>query len=334
VKFIDEATISVGAGNGGDGCVSFRREKFVPKGGPDGGDGGKGGDVVLVATHRKRTLHHFRFQRRFRASNGQAGGGAQRTGRGGEDLLIEVPAGTLVFDVDGDVLLADLTEPGQRFVAARGGRGGAGNTRFKSSTHRTPRFAKPGEEGEARTLRLELKLLADAGIVGLPNAGKSTLISRISASRPKIADYPFTTLTPNLGVVAFDSGETAVVADIPGLIEGAHRGVGLGTRFLRHVERTRILIHLVDASAIDPERPTEAYEAINRELALYGPELAAKPQVVVLNKMDLSEAVPLADAFCAAAPELHPLRVSAATGDGLKRLLRHLARLLEPSHDP
>lgn len=333
MKFIDEATITVRAGDGGNGCVSFRREKFVPKGGPDGGDGGKGGDIVLVATLRKRTLHHFRFKHQFKASGGGHGQGKQKTGKGGEDLQIEVPPGTLVIDPETGEILADLTQPGQQFTAARGGRGGAGNIRYKSSTNRAPRHAKPGEPGEDRALKLELKLLADVGIIGLPNAGKSTLISRISASRPKIADYPFTTITPNLGVVAAGGGEPFVVADIPGLIEGAHRGVGLGTRFLRHVERTRVLVHLIDASAIDPVHPTDAYDTVMRELTLYSPDLAGKPHLVVLNKMDLPDAEPLADALTAAIPAPRPLRISAAAGSGLDLLLSELTQLLEPSNE-
>ncbi|MFZ7127105.1 MAG: GTPase ObgE [Desulfobacterales bacterium] len=329
MKFIDEATITVQAGDGGNGCVSFRREKYVPKGGPDGGDGGKGGDILIVATPGRRTLHHFRFKRQFRAANGGAGQGRQKTGKNGDALVLEVPPGTLVIDSDTGERLADLTLPGQEFIAARGGRGGAGNIRFKSATHRTPRFAKPGEAGESRTLRLELKLLADVGIIGLPNAGKSTLISRISASRPKIADYPFTTLSPNLGVVTPPAGEPFVVADIPGLIEGAHLGVGLGTRFLRHVERTRALLHLIDASQIDPEHPTSAHETVNRELALYSPELAMKPQMVVLNKMDLPGTESRADAFANALPDVRPLFISAVSGNGLDLLVAKLVEILE-----
>lgn len=332
MKFIDEATITVQAGNGGNGCVSFRREKFVPKGGPDGGDGGKGGDIVLVATLRKRTLHQFRFKHRFKASDGGHGQGKQKTGKGGQSIVIEVPPGTLVRDAETRELIADLVRPGQELIAARGGRGGAGNIRFKSSTNRTPRHAKPGEEGETRSFRLELKLLADVGIIGLPNAGKSTLISCISASRPKIADYPFTTLTPNLGVVTPESMEPFVVADIPGLIEGAHEGVGLGTRFLRHAERTRVLVHLIDASQIDAADPTVAYETVNRELGLYGSDLAQKPQVVVLNKMDLPGTEAKAQAFSAAIPDATLLTVSAATRSRVDRLISKLAKLLEPTN--
>ncbi|MGD8251905.1 MAG: GTPase ObgE [Desulfobacterales bacterium] len=332
MKFIDEATIAVQAGDGGNGCVSFRREKFVPKGGPDGGDGGKGGDIQLFATLRKRTLHHFHFKHQFKAPNGGHGQGRQKTGRGGEPLQIDVPPGTLVSDADTGELLVDLAEAGQTYVAARGGRGGAGNIRFKSSINRTPRYAKPGEAGEIRTLRLELKLIADIGIIGLPNAGKSTLISRMSSSRPKIADYPFTTLVPNLGVVALEHSESFVVADIPGLIEGAHKGVGLGTRFLRHVERTRALVHLIDASQIDPADPLSAYETVNRELSLYSRDLANKPQVVVLNKTDL----PNTDEKCrllSTASATEPLKISAATGSGVDRLIGKLISLLESTDE-
>lgn len=332
MKFIDEATIAVRSGDGGSGCVSFRRERFIPKGGPDGGDGGRGGDVRMAASRRKRTLYDFRSRRQFRAPNGRGGEGSQRTGRSGDDLLIEVPPGTLVFDDDTGELLRDLTDPEDSVVVARGGRGGRGNLRFKSSTHRTPRLAQPGEPGEARNLRLELKLLADVGIVGFPNAGKSTLVSALSAARPRIADYPFTTLTPNLGVVS-GWGEPFVVADVPGLIEGAHRGAGLGIRFLRHLERTRVLVHLVDASAIDADDPLERYRAINRELTEYSADLARRPQVVVFSKMDLPEGEVAAELFEMAAREagerISPLRISAATRFGLDRLVGELRRRLD-----
>ncbi|MBU1160952.1 MAG: GTPase ObgE, partial [Proteobacteria bacterium] len=252
MKFIDEAMITVQSGDGGKGCVSFRREKFIPRGGPDGGDGGKGGDIILSTTSRKRTLYQFRYQRHFKAKNGAHGQGNQKTGKNGPNLTIELPPGTLVIDGDTGHLIKDLVDTGEIFVILKGGRGGRGNTRFKTSTHRTPRFAQPGEPGETRTLKLELKLLADVGIIGLPNAGKSTLIAAISSARPKIANYPFTTLTPSLGVVQTGWAEPFVVADIPGLIKGAHQGTGLGIKFLRHIERTRILVHLIDVSSIDP----------------------------------------------------------------------------------
>lgn len=331
MKFVDEATITVRSGNGGSGCVSFRRERFIPKGGPDGGDGGGGGDVRVAASPRKRTLYDFRSRRQFRASNGRGGEGSQRTGRSGDDLVIEVPPGTLVFDADTGELLRDLTEAGESVVVARGGRGGRGNLHFKSSTHRTPRLAQPGEPGETRNLRLELKLLADVGIVGFPNAGKSTLISAISAARPRIADYPFTTLTPNLGVVS-DGGEPFVVADVPGLIEGAHTGAGLGTRFLRHLERTRLLVHLVDATAIDPDAPLERYQAINQELRRYSDALGRRPQMVAFSKMDLPEAETGVELFELAARDagvsIDALRISAVTHAGLDRFVGEIRRRL------
>lgn len=330
MKFIDEATITVQSGNGGRGCVSFRRERFIPKGGPDGGDGGKGGDVIMAATSQKRTLHHFNFKRHFAAQNGVAGQGSQKTGRNGENLIIPVPVGTIVSDSETGQILKDFTQDGETFILARGGRGGQGNTRFKTATHRTPRFAQPGEPGISLAVKLELKLLADVGIMGFPNAGKSTLISVISSARPKVGDYPFTTLTPNLGVVQHPWGEPFVVADIPGLIEGAHTGAGLGTRFLRHIERTRLLIHLIDATAIDPDDPLSRYEAINRELARYSPELAAKPQIVVLNKMDLPGADVAAELFRMAAGGLAVLTISAAARQGIEPLTRTIAERLNP----
>lgn len=329
MKFIDEATITVQSGNGGRGCVSFRRERFVPKGGPDGGDGGKGGDVIIAATSHKRTLYHFRFKKHFEAQKGAAGLGRQKTGRSGEDLIIPVPVGTMISDAETGQLLKDLTEDGETFTVANGGKGGQGNRRFKSSTHRAPRFAQPGESGESFTFKMDLKLLADVGIMGFPNAGKSTLISVISSARPKVGDYPFTTLTPNLGVVKHSWGEPFVVADIPGLIEGAHTGAGLGIRFLRHIERTRILVHLIDASAIDPDAPLILYEAINRELAQYSEHLAAKPQLVVLNKMDLPGADVAAELFEMAAEGLPFLTISAAAGQGIDQLLQSIVERLE-----
>ena len=331
MKFIDEATITVQSGNGGRGCVSFRRERFIPKGGPDGGDGGKGGDVIMAATSHKRTLYDFRFRKHFEAQKGAAGLGAQKTGRSGEDLIIPVPVGTIVTDAETGQVLKDLTEDGETFTIATGGRGGQGNTRFKSSTHRIPRFAQPGEPGETFTLKLDLKLLADVGIMGFPNAGKSTLISVISSARPKVGDYPFTTLSPNLGVVKHAWGEPFVVADMPGLIEGAHSGAGLGIRFLRHIERTRILVHLIDATAIDPDAPLSRYEAINRELARYSEHLAAKPQLVVLNKMDLPGADVAAELFQMAAGGLPFLTISAAAGRGIEPLIQTIVeRLNQP----
>ena len=324
--FVDEARISVHGGDGGDGCVSFRREKFVPKGGPDGGDGGHGGSVVLVADPELNTLLAFRYQPMYRADRGRHGEGALRTGKSGIDLEVKVPVGTVVFDEDRTSVLADFAEPGQRFVAARGGRGGRGNARFTSATNRAPRRHDPGEEAETRVLHLELKLLADVGLVGFPNAGKSTLLSRISAAKPKIADYPFTTLAPMLGVVRVDNDRAIVVADIPGLIEGAHEGAGLGDRFLRHVERCRVLLHLVDP--LTTERSVgAAIDAIDRELALYSETLAAKPQILVLTKKDaVQDDAVVATAKAEALRLKRPLHVvSAVTGEGLPGLLRAAA---------
>jgi GTP-binding protein len=328
VKFIDEVFITAQSGDGGSGCVSFRREKFVPRGGPDGGDGGKGGDVILRSTSRRRTLYPFRFQRQFKAKNGAHGRGKQKTGKNGEDLTIEIPPGTLVSDADANDLLKDFTQPGESYVVAKGGRGGQGNSRFKTSTQRAPRYAQPGEPGEFLKLKLELKLLADVGIIGLPNAGKSTLISVLSSATPKIADYPFTTLSPTLGVVQPDQEESFIVADIPGLIEGAHKGAGLGIRFLRHIERTRFLVHLLDASAIDPHNPLESYEAINRELAQYNPLLTEKPQIVVLNKMDIPGTEKAAKIIQTAIKDRQVLQISAATRRGIELLKLRLVEFL------
>ena len=329
MKFIDEATITVQAGDGGRGCVSFRRERFIPRGGPDGGDGGKGGDVVFQVTSRKRTLYHFRFKKHYQALSGEHGQGSQRTGRSGADLVLEVPVGTLVLDAENGQILFDLTQPDQQVLVARGGRGGQGNLRFKTSTNRAPRFAQPGEPGQALSLKLELKLLADVGIIGLPNAGKSTLISILSAAQPKIANYPFTTLTPNLGVVRVAKREPFVVADIPGLIEGAHAGAGLGIRFLKHVERTRILVHLVDASILDLTDPLAPYRTVNHELHMYSAALAQKPQLVVLNKLDVEGAREQAEAFCLALAGRKVIQISAATQDGVDGLKSAMARALE-----
>jgi len=334
VKFIDEAIITVRSGDGGNGCLSFRREKYVPLGGPDGGDGGKGGDVTLVSSQDRRTLYPFRFKHEFTAQRGGGGEGRQRTGKSGSDLVIEVPPGTIVRDAETGDIIKDFCLPGESFIIARGGRGGKGNTHFKSSTHRTPRFAQPGEAGEVKQLKLELKLLADVGIIGFPNAGKSTLISVISAARPKIADYPFTTLVPNLGVVKAGDREPFVVADIPGLIAGAHAGAGLGIHFLRHIERTRMLVHLIDASAIDPEKPLEAYDAINTELSSYSPDLARKPQIIALNKLDLPGTEERARAFKAALKKRTRLYlISAATVKGVDQLLAQISNRLDELKD-
>ncbi len=329
MKFFDEAFITVQSGDGGRGCVSFRREKFIPRGGPDGGDGGKGGDVIFKSSSHRRTLYPFRFKSQFKAQNGTHGQGKRKTGKNGDDLIIEIPPGTLITDEETGEIIKDFTQPAETYIIAEGGRGGQGNTRFKTSTHRAPRFAQPGEPGRFLKLKLELKLLADVGIIGLPNAGKSTLISSISSATPKIADYPFTTLTPTLGVVQAGWGEPFVVADIPGLIEGAHKGVGLGTRFLRHIERTRVLVHLIDISTIDPQSPLAEYETINRELANYSPQLTEKPQLVVLNKMDLSDTKEAAAAFQAAVKDREVLQISAVTRKGVDKLTSMMIKYLE-----
>src|ERR671932_668358 len=287
---VDQAHISVKAGDGGDGLATFRREKYVPRGGPDGGDGGRGGNVILEVDPQLNTLLRFRFDQRFEAERGSNGGLARKNGRDGKDLIIKGPPGTLVrTEIEGEPYAVDLVAPGQRLLAAKGGKGGLGNTHFATSTHQVPRIAELGAPGEERELDLELKIIADVGLIGFPNAGKSTLLAAISAARPKIANYPFTTLSPNLGVVEVGN-QTFVVADIPGLIEGAHRGVGLGHDFLRHVERTRLLIHVVDAAGVDGRDPLDDYRQINAELEQYQPELAQRPQIVALNKADLPEA--------------------------------------------
>src|SRR5688572_4234226 len=289
--FVDEVDIHVVAGNGGRGCLAFRREKRVPRGGPSGGDGGHGGSIYVFASPHTNTLINYRFHPEFDAKKGEHGQGSNRTGHDGEDLELAVPPGTLVYEKTGDPgqpyrLLADLAREGDRVLVARGGRGGMGNARFATSTNRAPRKVQPGEAGEEKFLRLELKLLADVGLVGFPNAGKSTLISRISAARPKIAEYPFTTLTPNLGVVGLSGDRSFVVADVPGLIVGAHRGQGLGHQFLRHLERTKVLVHLVDVSNASGRDPVDDLTIVRRELELFQPTLAAKPQIVAANKID------------------------------------------------
>ncbi|GAB4209201.1 MAG: GTPase ObgE [Roseiflexaceae bacterium] len=328
--FFDRAQITVKAGDGGDGMATFRREKFVPRGGPDGGDGGRGGHVYLLADPHLNTLLPFQHQRRFSAERGSNGATARRRGRSGKDLIVRVPPGTVVrAEIDGQRYEVDLSAPGMRLLAARGGKGGLGNVHFATSTYQVPRIAELGEPGQSLDLELELKLLADVGLVGFPNAGKSTLLSIVSAAQPKIAPYPFTTLQPNLGVV--EVGDFSfVMADIPGLIEGAHRGVGLGFDFLRHVERTRMLLHLVDSAGIDGRDPVEDYHKIGEELRLYQPELAERPRVVVLNKIDLPEAQPhlpgLRDA--AAANGFLLFEISAATREGVDPLMQHVAARL------
>jgi GTP-binding protein len=330
--FVDEVDIHVSAGNGGNGCLSFRREKFVPRGGPDGGDGGAGGSVYIVATPTKNTLIDFRYHPEFDAKRGAHGQGSNKTGHSGTDLEIPVPIGTLVFEKSPETgeltTLADLTADGQRVLVARGGRGGRGNARFVSSTNRAPRRTEPGEVGEERFLRLQLKLIADAGLVGFPNAGKSTLISRISAARPKIADYPFTTLSPNLGVVSLPDDRSFVVADVPGLIEGAHQGHGLGHQFLRHIERTKVLVHLVDVSGASGRDPVQDFDTIVDELRLFDPKVGAKPMIVAASKMDAVDDPSRVDALERHVRDLGlPLfRISAVAGTGLDALLEAMWR--------
>ena len=324
--FVDEVDIHVAAGDGGSGCLSFRREKYVPRGGPDGGDGGAGGSVFLTATAHRNTLVDFRFHPEFEAKRGKHGEGSNCSGHRADDLDIDVPVGTLVFErhEDGSLtLLADLTESGQRLLVAKGGRGGLGNAHFATSTNRAPRKFQPGEEGEIRDLRLQLKLLADVGLVGFPNAGKSTLIARVSAARPKIAAYPFTTLTPHLGVVSMSDSRSFVIADVPGLIEGAHEGHGLGHRFLRHLERTKVLIHLVDVSGASGRDPVEDFETVQRELVLFDAELARKPQLVAANKLDALDEPERVSRLKARVAEagLPFCEISGVTGVGVDRLL-------------
>jgi GTP-binding protein len=326
MKFIDEADISVKAGAGGRGCVSFRREKFVPRGGPDGGDGGEGGDVIFVTDPSLASLIDFRYKRSYSAGRGQHGMGSDCHGRNGQTLSIRVPIGTVIKDIDTGEVLSDMTVQDQLCLVVKGGRGGKGNAHFKSSTNQAPRFAQPGTEGEERNIRLELKLLADVGIIGFPNAGKSTLVSRISAARPKVADYPFTTLRPNLGVVRYGEFKSLVVADIPGLVEGAHEGKGLGTRFLKHIERTRIFIHLLDLSPATGRDPASDYRVINAELEKFNPELANRPQVVVFNKMDLAEARETAPELLKFFKDkgIRVIEISAVTGEGVKGLVEFI----------
>jgi len=331
MKFVDETKIRVIAGGGGPGCVSFHRAKFVRRGPADGGNGGHGGDVVVVADPQLTTLLDLRYRKECRASPGKRGADGDCNGRRGDEYLIKVPLGTLIRDAATGELLADLKVPGERAVVSAGGRGGKGNAHFASSTNRSPRYAQPGEPGVERELEIELRLLADVGIIGLPNAGKSTLISVISAVRPKIADYPFTTLVPNLGVVGYDDGKSFVVADIPGLIEGAHEGQGLGHKFLRHVTRTSLLIHLIDASKIDENDPLVAWRTVNRALELFDPELGRKPQIVVANKIDLPEGRSKAELLAKKLPKGdRPLKfISAATTEGVRALVQYVGMKLE-----
>ncbi len=330
---VDEARIIVRSGRGGDGALSFRREKFVPKGGPDGGDGGEGGSVILEARQGLDTLLDFAGRHHWEAESGQPGGGSQRHGRSGADLIVPLPPGTLVYDEQTGELLADMDEPGRRIVIARGGRGGWGNEHFKSATNQTPRKTTPGEVGEERHLRLELKLIADVGLIGKPNAGKSTLLAAVSRARPKVANYPFTTLEPNLGIAELSGHRRMVIADIPGLIEGAHTGQGLGTRFLKHIERTSLLVHLLELEPQDGSDPVANYRAIRHELASYSPALAAKPQLLVVTKMDLLGGE--ADAKVALdlieqAVGRRAMAISSVAGRGLDALLEACWQRLEP----
>jgi GTP-binding protein len=336
--FIDEVRILVKAGDGGNGCLAFRREKYVPRGGPSGGDGGRGGDVVLVADEHENTLLKFRFNPEHKAERGRHGEGSNRTGAEGHSIDVDVPVGTIVYDEATGERLFDFTESGQRFIVARGGRGGKGNARFATATHQAPTEHFPGRPGQEKRLRLELKLLADVGLVGFPNAGKSTLISRISAARPKIADYPFTTLEPNLGVVQFGDFRSFVVADIPGLIEGAHLGHGLGVQFLRHIERTRLLAHLVDVSEASGRDPVQDFETVMQELASFSEDLVHKPMIVVATKMDAAQNAERVDSLrkLAADRGLAFFEISSVTGQGIEELKRAMAErvLVEQSSRP
>jgi GTPase len=330
MNFIDEVKIHIQSGAGGAGCVSFRREKFIPLGGPNGGDGGKGGDVLFEATPSLSTLLELRVRPHLKAEKGKNGMGKDRHGAYGKDLKILVPVGTIIRDAESGEVIADLIEPGKPMILLKGGRGGQGNARFATSTNKAPRFAQPGEPGEERWFRLELKLMADVGLLGFPSVGKSSLITRVSAARPKIADYPFTTLTPNLGVVPYKNYRSFVMADIPGLIEGASSGAGLGHRFLKHVERTDILVHMLDISWMPERDPVREFEALNRELALFNPELAGKRQIIVINKIDLPE---VRENLPKVAPwfeerGLKLFSISAVTGEGIPPLLDEIARQL------
>ncbi|MEJ2757199.1 MAG: GTPase ObgE [Anaerolineales bacterium] len=332
--FIDQVKIQVESGKGGDGAVHFRREKYVPRGGPDGGDGGRGGDIILVVSRHLNTLFPFQHKRIFKADNGKPGGGSNMTGKSAEDLRIDVPPGTIVYDDETDRVIGDLVAEGQELIVCRGGRGGRGNARFANARNQTPRIAERGEPGEERTIRMELKLIADIGIVGVPNAGKSTFLSAVTNAQPKIASYPFTTLQPNLGVANLDEDNTLVLADIPGLIEGAHMGVGLGHDFLRHVQRTRVLIHLLDGTSEDP---LADYAQINSELALFDEDLGKKPQVVALNKADLPFVRDLWPEFEQLFKEhgiKQPLMISAVSGENVRQLLYRAAQVLAESPEP
>ncbi len=332
MRFVDEAIITVRAGKGGHGCVSFRREKFVPRGGPDGGDGGDGGNVLVRADARLLSLYDFRLQRLYEAQNGQPGMGSQCNGRKGEHCVLHLPEGTLIYEQgpEGEVLVADLTDPEAEFIIASGGRGGKGNEHFKSSTMRAPRFSQPGEPGEERSLRLELKILADAGLIGLPNAGKSTFLSKVSAARPKIAAYPFTTIIPNLGVLIdeYDPGRRMVIADIPGLIEGAHLGQGLGHRFLKHVERTRFMVHLLSVEDVHESDPWAGFELINSELSKFDEGLGQRVQIEVINKIDLIDEDTLESLKARAkADNRQVFFISAMHGQGIEEVVEYIWKM-------
>ncbi len=327
--FIDETIIKVVSGTGGDGCISFRREKYVPLGGPDGGDGGRGGDVILVGDENLTSLMHLRYKKIYEAESGKHGSGKNRYGKKGEDLIIRLPVGSLIRSVKSGEIIGDIIENGQQIVIAKGGKGGKGNAKYVTSTNQAPRRADSGGQSEELDLKLELKLLADVGIIGFPNAGKSTLISTISAARPRIADYPFTTLVPNLGVVNYQGDTSFVVADIPGIIEGAHKGAGLGLKFLKHIERTKILVHLIDASLMRNENPLEDYVKINHELKAFDPELASKPQIVALNKADITPEKELKDTESNFRSRgIDVITISAVTGVGLDVLLSTIVKKL------
>lgn len=325
--FLDSAKIFLKSGNGGSGAVSFRREKYVPRGGPDGGDGGRGGHIILTVSDDLTTLSDFRYKHHFQAENGKPGEAVNRSGKDGGDLYVPVPVGTIIKNAEDKSILADLTVAGDQFILLRGGRGGRGNSNFATSTRQTPQFSEKGELGAELWVELELKLLADVGLIGFPNAGKSTLISKISAARPKIADYPFTTLVPNLGVVDF-KGQSFVAVDIPGLIEGAHLGVGLGDQFLRHIERTRLLVHLVDVSSLSGRDPYQDYLQINQELEMYNSDLAQKPQIVVATKIDLLEDRGVLQTFISQMDAANVIPISSATGEGITELLNGIIEKL------
>lgn len=330
MKFVDEAEIYVKAGDGGNGCISFRREKFIPKGGPDGGDGGNGGNIIFRASKNLNTLLDFRYKKKYLAENGKPGEGKNKHGRSGQDLILPVPVGTVIRDVDKNTIIADLVRDGEEAFIAKGGKGGRGNAHFATPVRQTPRFAEKGLKGEERNIKLELKLLADVGLIGFPNAGKSTLLSVISAAKPKIADYPFTTLVPNLGVVKYGDFKSFVVADIPGLIEGAHRGEGLGHSFLKHIERTKVLLHLVDLSYLGHKKPLKGFEIINEELKLFNEAISEKPQIVVIGKMDLSDVRKRAKRYenYFLKRGFKVFKISSATREGIDDLLFYLSTFL------